>query len=661
MTVDNLAMLLRAREEELSAIYENVPGIVFYVAVEPDGEFRFVSVSRDFLLATGLAREQIVGSLVREIIPPPSCDMVLNHYRQAIRSGQPVRWEEESVYPAGRRYGEVAVTPLYDAGGVATHIIGIVHDITERKQLEKERAEEERRKDEFLSLLGHELRNPLAAISTAMQSLSGGVSHEQRVALNGMMERQVKLMRRLLDDLLDLDRISRGYIQLKKEPIELTKFLQHVTEVTQSITAERGQEMVLQSPSEVVTFTADEARLEQIAINLLNNASKYTPQGGRIEFSGVREGSEVVLRCKDNGLGIPLEMQRKIFEPFIRIGPISESRGEASLGIGLALVRMLVELHGGTVSVESGGPGAGSEFLVRLPLEPALSDQPSPPQTNPTATLGPSLSIIVVEDNSDVAGTIVVALEQVGYRVTLFADAFSALAGISELMPNAILLDVGLPGIDGYELAAKLRKKWNCRHALFIGISGFKRRKTADDFDHYFTKPVNLSALLDLLDSISSQVGQANAATTGPAPEAARLRVLLVDDHADLSAAMADLLNREGFEVRTALSGEEGLKFASGFRPQLVLCDLNLPDMGGHEVVRRLRSNPATRSAYSVILTALSEAQIRDLNDGAKEVGVDEFIRKPLDREGVHSLVSRLKRRRISPEKRAVPQNAGHL
>src|SRR5262245_46731587 len=145
MTVDNLAVRLHAREEELSAIYETVPGIVFYIAVEADGEFRFLSVSRDFLVATGVTREQAVGSLVRDAIPPPSRDMVVNHYREAIRSGQPVRWEEESVYPAGRRYGEVAVTPLYDAGGVARHLIGIVHDITERKSLEKSLRETEER------------------------------------------------------------------------------------------------------------------------------------------------------------------------------------------------------------------------------------------------------------------------------------------------------------------------------------------------------------------------------------------------------------------------------------------------------------------------------------------------------------------------------------
>ena len=507
MTVDNLAVLLRSRDEELVAIYENVPGIVFYIAVEPDGEFRFLSVSRDFLVATGLTREQIVGSFVRDVIPPPSRDIVLNHYRDAIRSGQPVRWEEESVYPAGRRYGEVAVTPLYDASGIATHLIGIVHDITERKRMEKERAEGDRLKDEFLSLLGHELRNPLAAISTGVQLLSGGVTDEERVSLNGMMDRQVKLMQRLLDDLLDLGRITHGHIQLKKERIDLAKLLQHVTVVTQSTTAERRQEMILRLPAEVVTFEADEARLEQIAINLLSNASKYTAQGGRIEFSGAREGSEVVLRCKDNGRGIPREMLQKIFEPFTRVGPLSDSRGEASLGIGLALVKRLVELHGGRISVESSGPGTGSEFLVRLPMQPTLSDQPPAPETKPAFTLRRSRSIVLVEDNSDVAGTIVVALKQAGYRVTLFADAFSALAGLSDLQPHAILLDIGLPGMDGYELAAKLRKERNCRDSLFIAISGFKRRQTpeaADDFDHYFNKPVDLAALLHLLDHLST-------------------------------------------------------------------------------------------------------------------------------------------------------------
>jgi|KBSMisStandDraft_5_1062788.scaffolds.fasta_scaffold01387_2 PAS domain S-box-containing protein len=647
MALDNVAVLLRAREQELSAIYENVPGIVFYIAVEPDGEFRFVSVSRDFLLATGLDREQVVGSLVRDIIPPPSRELVLNHYREAIRSGKPVRWEEESVYPAGRRYGEVAITPLYDPSGVRTRLIGIVHDITDRKRMEEEHAEGDRRKDEFLSLLGHELRNPLAAISTAVQLLSSSVSEEERVSLNEMMDRQVKLMQRLLDDLLDLSRITHGHIQLKKERIDLAQFLQHVTGGIQSTMAERGQELVLRLPAEVVTFRADEARLEQVAGNLLSNASKYTERGGRIEFSGTREGSEVVLRCGDNGRGIPQDMLEKIFQPFVRVGPLSDSRGEASLGIGLALVKHLVELHGGSITVESGGPWMGSKFSVRLPLEPGLPDQTSSPEAQDAPAFACPRSIVLVEDNPDVAQPLMLALEHAGYRVTLFTDAVSAIAGLSDLKPDAVLLDIGLPGIDGYELAAQLRKKQNLRNRLFVAISGFRKRQTPeapDHFDHYFTKPVNVGSLLNVLRSALVDAEPTVAGTSGPAPEKGALQALLIDDHVGLATAMANLLNREGLEVRTAFSGEEGLRCASDLRPQLILCDLNLPDMGGHEVVRKLRSNPATRHAYSVILTALSEAEVRTFNDEAKEIGVDEFIRKPMMPDVVHSLVAKLRR-----------------
>lgn len=940
MTVGNLAALLRAREEELLAIYENLPGILFYIAVEPGGEFRFLSVSREFLVATGLTRDQIVGSLVREVIPEPSCGMVLNHYREAIRSHQTVRWKEESVYPAGRKVGEVAVTPLYDAGGGATHLIGIVHDITgrdhlevlrceqeerqafllglsdalrsasdpdtmldlacrmlgehlqgnrvvyadiegdefitrgswvkdvrakvrrgpvsvlgntrvealhrgeaissndvaadprftepereyfrelevrafvsigltkrgewiaafglhsrmprvwtsteielirevaerswsaaeqartaealrcvsaelqqtvdiaatglthctrdlryrwanpayagyigipleqiigrsivevigeaafetirpriervlagetveyedelpypggnkwmrgaytpardffgnvtgwvgsvmditDRKAAEQELAEEGRRKDEFLSLLGHELRNPLAAISTAVQLLSGGVTAEQRVSLDGMMIRQLKLMRRLLDDLLDLGRIRHGHIRLKKDRLDLAKFLQHITEVSQATTTERGQELVLRLPSEVVTFKADEARLEQVAINLLSNASKYTAQGGRIELSGGREGSEVVLRCKDNGRGIPPDMHEKIFEPFIRVEPLAD-RGEGSIGIGLALVKRLVELHGGTVSVESDGSGMGSEFQVRLPLESVSSDSAAVAEANPLHTSRRSRLIILVEDNSDLAEAMLMALERAQYQVRVFADGLSALERIADLNPYAVLIDIGLPGMDGYKLATELREKWRLRHTVFIGISGFRRREGAefvDPFDYYFTKPVDLSALLTLLDA---SVPRAVEFTKGrrPSNKARRLRALLAVDQIEVLAVTTAILRGEGLEVRAAQSGQEALEAALQFKPQLILCDFHLPDMTGDEVIRSLRSNPITENVYAVLFMPLSSHEILEFNREAQRMGVDEFLSKPLPPDAISKLVTKLKRLR---------------
>jgi two-component system CheB/CheR fusion protein len=644
MPVDEPAILLQAREAELSAIYQNVPGIVFYIAVEKEDEFRFQSVSQEFLRATGLNRDQVVGALVCDVIPRPSCDIVLGHYREAIRSGRPVRWEEESEYPSGRRYGEVAVTPLFDAGGTATHLIGIVHDITERKRMETERADEDRRKDEFLSFLGHELRNPLAAVSTAVQLLAGEVAEGERAALNQMMDRQVRLMQRLVDDLLDLSRIKRGYIRLTHDSIDLTKFLQHVTGLTQSLRAKRNQEMVLRPPSERVRFLADEPRMEQIAINLLSNASKYTGDGGTIELCGSIEGTEVVLRCKDNGRGIPLEMHQKIFEPFVCVEPRIDSGGEASLGIGLALTKQLVELHGGRIGVECGGTGMGSEFWVRLPLRPAPSDEPSAPAPKSPLMSQASGSVTLVEDNPDVARSLALALERAGYRVTHFADPLSALEGLSHSQPNAILLDIGLPGMDGYSMAARLRKQPGLRHTVIIGISGYNRKKPPDvpaDFDYYLTKPVNLGCLLKILGSPFDEK-KGPPAHAHHLPENNGPHVLLIEDHAGVAQVVAKLLKRRGLEVRTAATGEEGVRLASEFRPALVVCDLNLPDMPGTEVLRRIRATPDSQNAYSIILTAQSETEIRSLTETGRDMGVDRFISKAAFAGAIDSLLAGL-------------------
>ena len=390
----------------------------------------------------------------------------------------------------------------YDGAGAAVRVFGVNIDITERKLAEAERAQQARLKDEFLALLGHELRNPLAAISTAMHLLSKGVTAARRDTLDEMIGRQVMVLQRLVDDLLDLARVTRGQIELKKERIDLSDFLQTVSAAARSAVVGRGQELVVRMPAGYVRFMADGVRLEQIVTNLLGNASKYTDHGGRIELSGAQENSDVVIRCKDNGRGIPLGMQRMIFEPFTRVQLAGRS-DEPGVGIGLALVKRLVELHGGTVSVESGGSGTGSEFSVRLPL---MEPPPVPPRASVAAPAKRiRLRIAIVEDNPDVAQTLAIALEQAGHRVSVFGDGPTALAGLARLNPGAILVDVGLPGMDGYELAAKLRRKRNLKQTLFVGLSGFKRRALApdakDDFDQYFVKPVDLDKLLSLLDA----------------------------------------------------------------------------------------------------------------------------------------------------------------
>jgi PAS domain S-box-containing protein len=396
---------------------------------------------------------------------------------------------------------EISLTSL--APTLPHRLLSIVRDISERKRLEQERAEEVRRKDEFLAFMGHELRNPLAAIHTAIQVLSRGPTPAQRARMEEMISRQTTMMRRLVDDLLELERITHGHIELKLDPLELAECLHRAVAGVQSIVANRNQELLLHLPSESVRFMADGTRLDQIVGNLLTNASKYTARGGRIELSGDREKSDVVIRCKDTGQGILPEHQLKIFEPFSRGPKTALGYGEASVGLGLALVKQLTELHGGTISVESGGAGLGSVFTVRLPLKAPPSVQAMADEPKPTRVSRRPRSIVIVEDNPNVATAMQAALEQAGHSVHLFADGPSALVGLSSLTPDALLIDIGLPGMDGYELAAKLKQQTNTKGVLLVAISGFTRREhgdVGDSFDQYFNKPVDVAALLALLD-----------------------------------------------------------------------------------------------------------------------------------------------------------------
>ncbi len=599
---------------------------------------------------TGTTPEQVKGSGWHSVHDAERLPKELKRWKESLATGTPF----DMVTPlrgadGGFRPFLTRVMPVFDSQSKVIGWFGTNTDISEQWKIEEELrkakdelAEQARRKDEFFALVSHELRNPLAAVTTAVQLLSDSLTAERRTFLKELIDRQATLLRRLVDDLMDLGRITLGQIGLKKERIDLSDFLQKVTVATRSAVAARGQEMVLRLPPERVVFMADRVRLEQIAANLLTNASKYTGRGGRIEASGVREGSEVVIRCKDNGSGIPLEMQKKIFEPFVRVEATGQS-AEAGLGIGLALVKQLVELHGGRVSAESGGPGMGSEFVVRLPLVQAPSAQAALIEADPAPRARRALSIVLVEDNPDVAATLAIVMEQAGHKVRVFKDGPSAVSGLSRLKPNVAVLDIGLPVMDGYELLAKLRKKRNLQHTLFVGLSGFMKRaqteESGGDFEHYFVKPVDPDKLLTFLVEMCSRAADAKPDQVRRAPEEQNpLRVLLVEDHADLAAMTAELLRGEGFEVRTALTGREALEAAPDFQPHLTLCDMRLPDIKGREVIHGLRSNPLTQRTHAVILTALSEEEIRAFNRNAQKMGVDQFIRKPLTLDAIRDL-----------------------
>jgi PAS domain S-box-containing protein len=488
---------LRESEQRLQS-YIDQAGDAIYVLDAESG--RILNANTRATQMLGYSRDELLQLFATDIERSQTATEIKDVHERAKQNVMEIegvhRRKDGSTFPV-----EIRLTSL---GPMLPHRrLAIVRDISERARIERERAEEARRKDEFLALLGHELRNPLAAIHTAIQVLSRGPTLAQRDRMEAMIGRQTTMMRRLVDDLLELERITHGHIDLKLEPMDLAACLSQAAAVLQSTVSDRHQLLLLRLPAEPVRFMADSTRLEQIVSNLLTNASKYTPRGGKIELSGAREASDVVIRCKDNGQGIVPEHRQKIFVPFSR-GPKTElGYGEASVGLGLALVKQVTELHGGTVSVDSGGPGLGSEFTVRLPLIPPPSVQEGAAQREPGRASHRPRTIVIVEDNPSVAGALQAALEQEGHSVHLFADGPSALAGVSSLRPDAVLIDIGLPGMDGYEVAARLRHTISTRGVLLIAISGFKRRDRAeggDDFDRYFNKPVDLPVLLALLD-----------------------------------------------------------------------------------------------------------------------------------------------------------------
>jgi PAS domain S-box-containing protein len=483
---------LRASEQQLQSYIEQA-GDGIYVL---DGESgRVLNANARAMQMTGYTQAEILQLSAVDIecqYDPSQIDDYIKRTRQGMVTLEGThRRKDGSTFPV--EINMAALAPTFPR-----RILSIVRDVSDRKRVERERTEEARRKDEFLAFLGHELRNPLAAIHTAVQVLGGSESPERRKTMEEIISGSTAMMRRLVDDLIDHERITHGHIELKRIRVDLADCLKRAAAAVQSIVEDRKQELLLRLPSRSVYFMADSIQLDQILGNLLTNASKYTNPGGRIELSGETDGKFVVIQCKDNGQGVPAEFQQKIFEPFERGLKTKLGYGEASVGLGLALVKRLTELHGGSISVESDGAGLGSEFTVRLPLLPTSAEVPGP-----SRVAGRSRSIVIVEDNPSVGTTLRAALEQAGHSVQLFTDGPSTLAGVSELKPDVLLIDIGLPGMDGYELAAKLKQESNTKDAHCIAISAFKRRDDdGKSFQHYLRKPVDLSELLSVFDQL---------------------------------------------------------------------------------------------------------------------------------------------------------------
>jgi signal transduction histidine kinase len=362
----------------------------------------------------------------------------------------------------------------------------------------------DRRKDEFLATLAHELRNPLAPLRQGLDILRRSPDGEGAGDIRDMMDRQLVHLVRLIDDLLDVSRVSQGKIELRKEKIEAADVVRAAVESSRPLIDAARHSLTIDVPALPIWLDADLTRLAQVLGNLLNNAAKYTPDGGRIGLTVQATGDTVVIAVSDNGIGIPAEMQSKVFQLFAQVdNHLDRARG--GLGIGLALVKQLVTLHGGTVEVESAGAGQGSRFTIRMPQASAPASRPGaePPQPSPAR----SLKILVVDDNVEVAEIAGLMLEEIGHTYRIIHDGRRALEAAKDFRPDAILLDIGLPGMDGYAVCRTLRQDDAFKRTPIIAQTGWgqdrdKMQSSEAGFDHHLVKPVTLSDLERLLANI---------------------------------------------------------------------------------------------------------------------------------------------------------------
>jgi PAS domain S-box-containing protein len=390
----------------------------------------------------------------------------------------------------------VVMTPVYDQEGALYGYASQMRDLTDRKRVEAlEKAE--RQTNEFLAMLAHELRNPLAPISNALHLLTRrppADSTEQWV--RDVLQRQTGQMTRLVDDLVDVSRITRSMISLNKRPLDAREVVRAAVNGSVQWLQARRHELSVDLPDEALSVLADETRLAQVVQNLLHNAAKYTPEGGKVAISARLEQAQVVISVKDSGIGMEPDLLQSAFDLF-KQGQHAIHRPEGGLGVGLTLVQRLVRLHGGTVEARSGGPDQGSEFIVRLPaLDASVGEVGSEKTTAPRR-------VLVIDDNPDAANALKLLLEADGHDVRVANDGISGLALAREYRPDYLLLDIGLPRLSGYDIASSVRADPGLKDTTIVAITGYgqlhdRTRSAAGGFDHHLTKPVEFGALQEL-------------------------------------------------------------------------------------------------------------------------------------------------------------------
>jgi PAS domain S-box-containing protein len=430
----------------------------------------------------------------------------INH---SLQSGDPYSIEMRVIWPDGtERWISTNGGVYFDAQGNAMRMNGASVDITERKGAEELLKTADRRKDEFLAMLAHELRNPLAPIRNAVQALNRISPPEpQQQRLREMIDRQVAHLARLVDDLLDVSRITRNKITLRKERLDLATAVRHAVETSRPLLDARKQHLTVNFPRDSarplppLLVEGDMVRLAQVISNLLNNSAKYTPEGGNISLTAERDGDEITIRVKDDGIGISPKVLPYVFDLFTQADR-SPDRSQGGLGIGLTLVRLLVGMHGGGVEAHSEGQGLGSEFVVRLPAaqDAGPEDRTKAPPVAADNHSSRRFRILVVDDNVDAAETMAMLLEIGGHEVKTAHDGPAAVQAACDFRPHAVLLDIGLPGIDGYEVARRLRHLDETKETFLIAVTGYGKtedrvKALTTGFNYHITKPVDPAEL----------------------------------------------------------------------------------------------------------------------------------------------------------------------
>ena len=481
-------------------------------------EGKILSWNRGAARIFGYEAHEAIGKPITLIIPPELHAEEQQILDKLSRGERIEHFDTERVTKDGRRIAiSLTVSPVRSADGTVIAASKVARDVSERKIAEQKlRASEEalrladRRKDEFLALLAHELRNPLAPIRYALAAnKKPGRTPEQCRQAEEIIERQVMHMSRLLDDMLDISRITRGVLELKKTRAELTSVIGAAIETARPMLDEKHHTLALDLPSEPVQLEADVVRLAQVFSNLLINAAKYTDPGGRIQLRARPQANEVLVSVSDNGIGIPADMLPRVFTMFFQ-SQAALARAEGGLGVGLSLVRGLVRLHGGSVEARSDGSGRGSEFLIRLPLGAGAQNMVDADTEPEQISADAGLKILVVDDNRDAADTCAMLLEASGHHVQTAYTARQALELARTFRPHALLLDIGLPDMDGYQLAQQVRSNPWGRGVVLVAVTGWgqeqdRRRAVAAGFDHHLVKPISAETVETLLHSLARE------------------------------------------------------------------------------------------------------------------------------------------------------------